>query len=71
MALAAERPIAGWEHAGEACDLKWVGMLVPETELTRNRDNQISPTAIEDLLKMLAAEGLHSEEFAREFGPPH
>jgi hypothetical protein len=46
-------------------------MLVPETELTRNRDNQISPTAIEDLVKMLAAEGLHNEELAREFEPPH
>ncbi len=50
--------------------LKYFGMLVPEAELTRNQDNQISPTAIDDLVKTLAAEGLHDEELAREFGPP-
>ncbi len=49
--------------------LKYVGTLVPEAVLTRNRDNQISPTAIPDLVKMLAAENLLNEERAREFGP--
>jgi len=45
--------------------LKYVGMLVPEAVLTRNRDNQISPTAIQDLVKTLAAEGLLNGTCAR------
>ena len=49
--------------------LKYVGTLVPESELTRNRDNQISPTAIQDFVKTLAAEGLLNEELEREYGP--
>lgn len=49
--------------------LKYVGTLVPEAALTRNRDNQISPTVIEDLVKRLAAEGILNEELAREYGP--
>ncbi len=62
-----------WRHiaeliaASEAAKLSFLNLLV---WATRNRDNQISPTAIEDIVKKLAAEGLHNEELAREFGPP-
>jgi len=48
--------------------LKYVGTLVPEAVLARSRDNEISPTAIEDLVKTLAEEGILNEKLAREYG---